>query len=213
MGIIYTGFEVGNTNRNQPTIFLSFVLFLLIVIGYFLIKKHKNEYKLFKYLSLWAIVIPLVIAIISFYKPIFFPRYFIFCAVGFILLLILILEKLPLIIRNIVIIIFIVTTIRYIDIDLKVRQKADVRKTIYEIKQLADKNDAIYVTNELEFFDAQYYFAENRVYIYGKSYNEIPNYVGKVLMPESKLINSLPVYPKKAFILTSPDKYNIQAAF
>ena len=206
VGIIYTGFENNSFAKDQPVTIISVFLLFIIAIG------HKKT-KLFWQLLLWAVGIPLFIAIISFYKPIFFPRYFIFSAVGLILLLVYVLEKLPVYARGLIIIFIVIVTFRYQQTDLIARKKDNVRKTITEIKTLAGKNDVIYVTNELDFFDAQYYFSEKRVFIYGKTYEEIPAYVGKVLMPKSKLVYSLPVYPQKAFILTSPDHYEIQATY
>ncbi len=212
-GIIYTGYEIGYAGKDQPLTLISLVLMLLAVVGYLTVKRHKNERRLFWYLFMWGAGIPFIVAALSFFKPIFFPRYLIFSVVGFLLLLILILEKLPIYIRGLIIILFFVVTIQYLQADIKIRKKTDIRKTMSEIKKLAKKNDVVYATNELEFFDAQYYFGENRVFIYGKSYDEIPAYVGKILMPESKFVNSLPVYPKKAFILTTDNRYVIQAAY
>lgn len=128
------------------------------------------------------------------------------------LLFIYILEALPSTARNIIMVLLVLFTLGYQEIQVIVRKKSDLRHTIGEIKNLAGKNDVMYVTNELNFFPAQYYFDENRVYIYGKSYNSIPDFVGKVLMTKDRFTTVLPVYPKKAFILSSDTHYDIQAA-
>jgi len=82
-----------------------------------------------------------------------------------------------------------------------------------EIRSLAKKNDRLYVTNELDFLKVQYYFPENQVYIFGKSYQEIPDFVGKILIPSERIINNLPIYPNKAFILNSDGSYEIKAVY
>ena len=95
---------------------------------------------------------------------------------------------------------------------IKYRKKSDYKKIYKEIKSLLKKEDFVYVTSELDFFIAQYYINENQVKIYGKFYEEIPNYVGKVLIPKTAFVYNLPSYPKKAFIVNN-DSYSIQANF
>ena len=75
------------------------------------------------------------------------------------------------------------------------------------------QGDVLYVTNELNFHPAQYYLDEGRVFIFGKSYEDIPQFVGKVLIPEEKIAASLPIYPRKAFILKDDLTYDIQATY
>ncbi|MDO9028416.1 MAG: hypothetical protein Q7U68_06110, partial [Candidatus Roizmanbacteria bacterium] len=161
----------------------------------------------------WGIGIPLFALIFSFIKPIYLPRYFIFTTVGFLLLTIFILEKISVLLRVFLIAILFVLTINYNQLQLTYRTKGNFRKTLMEIEALSKENDLVYVTSDLDFFTAQYYLDENKVYIYGKSYEEIPAYSGKVLIPKEKIASTLPFYPQKAFILNSDGQYTIQAMY
>ena len=95
---------------------------------------------------------------------------------------------------------------------MEYRKKTDLRKVLREIQVISNKKDLLY-TNDLDFFTAQYYFDKNRIYIYGKSYKEIPVYNGKVLIPKENIASTLPLYPQKAFILNSNGQYTIQAMY
>ena len=221
-GIIYTGHE-SNLYPNSFTVnameknvfYFSLLLILIIIIGFFNYRKktRSKEHVLFNLLLVWGIGIPLFALIFSFIKPIFIPRYFIFTAVGLILLVILILKKIPFLLRTILIILLLLLSLNYQKLQLKYRKKYDLRKSLREIQAIANKKDLIYVIDGLDFFTAQYYLDENKVYIYGKSYEEIPVYNGKVLIPKEKIALTLPFYPQKAFILNSDGSYTIQAMY
>lgn len=213
IGSLYTGFDFGLRFYHKMIIPFSIGLIFFLLIGiWYMIKSNRIDKKLLLYFIIWSVGIPVTVVLISFFKPVFFPRYVIFCSVGLLLLIIYILEHIPSVIRYLILIALFVITINFHTQQVKDRKKSDLRRIFKEIKYLAKPNDVIYVISELNFFSAQYYFDENRVYIYGKSYDEVPNYIGKVLIPESKIASTLPVYPKKAFILTSDSHYEIQAA-
>lgn len=222
IGFLYTGFDYGLHFYHTMITLLSIGLTSFLIIGiWYLVKKTHIDKKLLFYLILWSIGIPIIVVLISFFKPIFFPRYVIFCSVGLVLLIIYILEHLHSTIRYLLLIVLLLLTINFHTQQVKDRKKSDLRRIFKEIKYLAKPTDVVYVTNELNFFTGQYYFArystvpgfdENRVYIYGKSSEEIPDYVGKILMLKSKFVNTLPIYPNKAFVLTSDSNYEIQAA-
>ncbi len=216
LGIVYTGHESNLypnsliVNAMEKNVFFFSILLIFIVIIGFLYFRKKT---LFHLLLIWGIGIPLFALIFSFIRPIFIPRYFIFTVVGLILLVILILEKMPFLLRTVFIILLLLLSFNYQVLQLKYRQKYDLRKSLREIKVIANKNDLVYVTDYLDFFTAQYYLNDNKVYIYGKSYKEIPAYSGKVLIPKEKIASTLPFYPQKAFILNSDGKYTIQAMY
>lgn len=213
LGIIYTGYEKDFGFFEKAIAIISTILLVFTLYGIFNRQnKNKKDRKMLWYLTLWTIGIPLIVIVVSFFKPVFLPRYFIFCSAGLMLLFIYILEALPSTARYIIMVLLVLFTLGYQEIQVFVRKKSDLRRIISEIKYLVDKNDVMYVTNELNFFPAQYYFDENRVYIYGKSYNSVPDFVGKVLMTKDRFTTVLPVYPKKAFILSSDTHYDIQAA-
>ena len=176
-------------------------------------KERGQTKKLFFYLLSWGIGIPFFVILVSFVKPLFFPRYLIFSVVGLILLIILILEKLPLFLRVLLICLFIIISLNYLKLEIKYRQKTNLRTPISEIKSLMKNGDLLYVSSELDYFTATYYLNEDKVFVYGKKYEEIPDYVGKALLPKNKVTSSLPIYPNRAFILDSWGNYNIQATY
>lgn len=213
LGIVYTGYEYDTKLMYKPITVVSFILLLFVGFGlYYLRKNHTINKKILWYLLIWGIGIPFFILSLSVFKSLFLPRYFIFCTVGIILLFIYLLDHFPLRFRYGFLIILLLAAILSNKYQVEERKKSDLRGVFKKIRYLAKPGDVVYVTNELNFFVAQYYFDENRVYIYGKRYDTTPNYVGKILMPPSKFVNTLPVYPKKAFILTSDSHYDIQAA-
>lgn len=220
LAVIYTGNEYsfyGNTFVQaifQNLFYSSILLFFITAIGMFLYaKKFSRKEKLnYQLLFIWGIGIAVMIGLISFIKPLYFPRYLIFTTVGFLLLTVFVLEKINVYLRVVLIIILMTLTFNYQKLQIEYRKKTDLRKALREIQIIAGKNDLVY-TNDLDFFTAQYYFDENRVYIYGKSYKKIPTYNGKVLIPEKKVALTLPFYPQKAFILKSNGDYTIQAMY
>ncbi len=212
-GIIFTGFENSLRFYHKEIIRLSLGLFTFLGYGIFCLREYfKSKKTYLLYVVLWGIGLPFFVALVSFIKPIFLPRYLIFCVVGFLLFIISTLKNTPKLPRILIYLLLIGVSLNFHIQQVKNRKKSDLRRIIREIKYLAGPNDMIYVINELDYFPAQYYFNERKVYIYGKTYEEIPNYVGKVLIPKSKFINTLPIFPQKAFILTSDSHYEIQSA-
>lgn len=216
LGAIYTGNEIPlHTKIQNNILYITLTLFVILITGIYLYFKKfiKKDQMFFQLIFIWAIGISLMIGIISLIKPIYLPRYLIFSTVGLILLTIFIAEKINVLARIFLLIILFSLTINYNQLQFSYRKKTDLRKVLREIKEISNKKDFVYVTNELDFFTAEYYLNENRVFIYGKSYQEIPDYVGKILIPEKKTVTNLPFYPQRAFILNSDGEYTIQAMY
>ncbi len=214
VGLLYTGYEREFLFYSKAILPLSLAIWSFIAFGYLYLKRnHPSQMKLFKHLFIWGIMMPFFIILVSFVKPVFLPRYLIFANIGLVLLLILIIDRLPLFLRVLVIVFVFAVTFNYQKLQIKERNKADLKKTFKEIKAVAKDDDVLYVTNELDFFTAQYYFDKNKVYIWTKTYKEIPNYVGKALISKDRITVSLPVYPKRAFVLTSDGKYTVESLF
>lgn len=212
--IIYTGYEFGfKFLKNEFQYFFWFFLFFLIyIILLIIVGKNKKKKSLITFFAVWGILTPFIVATISLFKPIFLPRYLIFANIGLILLIILTLEKLPSVIKVFVLIFILLQTLHYQQAQIAKRKKTDFRQIIKEIKLFAKKDDLVYVTDILNYFPLAYYFDEKRVFIYQKSYNEIPQYVGKILIEEEKIVFRLPIYPKKAFIIEDSKNYQIQSS-
>jgi len=217
--IIYTGYEKGfrflslKPGHMIAFGFFSFLLLAIVALGFIKTKEHRHLSAIFQFFFLWAFLAPFAIFIFSFFKSLFLPRYLIISTIGFQLLIIFILERIKFPIRMFLYFTIIIYVFSYQMLLLKYRSKTNFAGPIREIKSLAEPDDFLYVTTELDFHVAQYYFGENRVYIYGKSYEEIPWFVGKILIPENKIINELPVYPRKAFILKPNAAYSIKTIF
>lgn len=211
---LFTGYDLSNNYYNQSLGKTSLFLWLIIMVGSFIFwkkyKQHKNIYFIF---LLWGIIVPLCLVLLSLVKPIFLPRYLIFTTVGLLLLIIIFIDRLPVFLKTIILGILILISINYTQLEIKNHKKSDYRSIMTKIKYLAKPNDVMYVTNELDYFTASYYFHKDRVYVYGKTYEEIPDYVGKVLIPKSRFVYWLPLYPNHAFILTSDSHYDIQTSF
>jgi uncharacterized membrane protein len=220
LGIIYTGNEAafypGNLIQKvqNNVIYFSVVLFIIVVSGIYLYSKRflKKERAVFNLLIIWGIGIPLGVGLISFIKPLYFPRYLIFTSVGLLLLVVYILEKLNIYFRAVLFATLIVLTFSYQKLQIEYRKKTNLKRVFKEIKVIAGRNDLVY-TDDLDFFTAKYYFKEDKVYIYGKRYGDIPSYNGKVLISEKDVAINLPFYPQKAFILKYNGDYTIQALF
>ncbi len=163
-----------------------------------------------KFLAVWVFVPLFFVLLISFFKSVFLPRYLIFISIGFLLFIVSLMELAMKSLRYIFLLIFFLVSLHYNFFQIAYREKADLKKVIREIKALAKSSDVLYVTSELDFHTAQYYFEENKVFIYKKTHEEIPSYVGKILIPQNKIKQNIPVYPAKAFILNNDLSYEIK---
>jgi hypothetical protein len=128
-------------------------------------------------------------------------------------LLVFILDYIPLKVRIVLIAVMLFFTQQFQQLQLEHRTKTDMSRVMNEIKATADVDDVVYVRNELDFFTAQYYFDPKRVYIYGKTYEELPAFVGKSLIPKDRIVQQLPIFPVKAYVLNDKHAYDIQSLF
>ncbi|MEN9328509.1 MAG: putative rane protein [Candidatus Parcubacteria bacterium] len=219
---MYTGYELGDrflaiakTQTAPFLIALSTVLLLTIIYGLINVIKHGTEKQksVFAFLAIWALVPSFGLFLMSLYKPLFLTRYIIFASVGLLLLVVYSLQTMR---RQYALIVFgvlIIMTLYYQKLQIKHYAKDNLAATIAEMKSIANKNDVLYVTDVLQFHVAQYYFDKDKVYIFNKSYNEIPRYVGKILIPADRTTTQLPIYPVKAFVLYEDGHYDIRSGY
>ena len=92
------------------------------------------------------------------------------------------------------------------------RTKAPLKKTFYSIGKELRVNDVVYVTSEYDFHPAEYYLPSKKVCLYKKTYEELPWFVGKVLMDKQAFKDTLPRYPVRAFIVNNDGSYSIQSS-
>ncbi len=212
--LLYTGYEFNFGFFENYLWGITILLNIIPLYGLYRLKKQKPEYRdIYIFLSTWTFIPVFITFGLSLFKPLFLPRYLIASSVGVSLIVIYVLDEFPRTVGTVLTVIFAAYSLFYLHLHVTKRPKAPVKSVMTEIRSLAKDDGQLFVTNELDFFTAQYYFDPERVYIYAKNYEEIPAYTGKVLIPNSKIAYSLPLYPKKAFILNDDLTYTIQALY
>ncbi len=208
-GILFTGFEQSFHTGSEWLRYFTVIGFL--TSAYVAIHAVLKRDRVGTTLLLWTWVPPLVLLGVSLMKPFFLPRYFIASTVGISLITVYTFHRLPRMLALCAFVIVIIVSVQF-NIDQSTqRTKADLRTTISTLKKIMNPADVLYVENELDFHTAQYYFDEQRVYIYRKDYRELPEYVGKVLIPQQYVTATLPTFPRKAYILHPNLRYDIQS--
>jgi len=218
--IIFTGYEKTAWLTYKPLPLVSVIVGLIVLFGIWFFfynqRKHLSKERFFIALLLlvWGMGIPLCVFFFSFLKPIFLPRYLIFATVGLLLFMVLTIESMHVRMKYILFVALLVVSVHYGEVQILFRTKAPVRKTFMEIKQMMTKNDVVYVLHEYDFHPAEYYINDSQVFIYNKSYEELPWFIGKVLIPKDKVTSLLPTYPRRAFIV-EPDatSYSIRSIY
>ena len=216
-GLLFSGYEdmLGFTYPLVPLI--SLLISGIIIVSLWLSpgkKKHFMNDKNINLLFFCWVGIPIgIILFISYFKPIFLPRYMIFITVGLLTYLVYVIHRFPAKIKYISFAVLITLSLHYGTYQAVMRNKGDVKSPLLEIKKLMKKDDAVYITHEYNFHPAEYYINDKQVFLYGKKYEEIPSFVGKVLIPKEKITRSLPFYPKRAFVFKDDLSYSIQALY
>ncbi len=210
--LLYTGYEFYFEFFKPYLIGLTIFFNIVPLYGLYLLRHQREKYRdIFLLLTSWTFIPVFITFGLSFIKPLFLPRYLIASSVGLSMFLIYVIDEFPRLIGVLLTVILLFYSSLYLSLHIKNRAKAPIKQTFREIKMLVRGDEKLYVTNELDFFTAQYYFDPNRVYIYAKDYEEIPSYTGKVLIPKERIVHTLPLYPKKAFVLNDDLSYSIQA--
>lgn len=214
LGEVLTGYEKNFGFFTKQIGLLSLAIIGVVIYAFIKnrVENDKNR-ELFSLLMVWGVWIPFFVLVISFIKPIFLPRYLIFSSVGLTLLLIYAFEKMPVYVKVFVIAFFFAYLFNFQKVQIAKRTKAPLRRMLGEISRLMKKGDSIYVLSELDYFTARYYLDNENVYIYGKSYEEVPDYIGKVLVSRDKITTTLPIFPNKAFVVNTNGSYDIQALY
>lgn len=210
--IILTGYEHDTWMVVPFLSFISFVTSGILIFGAF---HHFVHQKKLHYLLLlgWAIGIPLFIFLVSFIKPVFLPRYLIFASVGITLLLVLSFERMKNIyVRTTLITLLAIFLLVYSSIQVHLRTKAPLKKIFSAIRTEMRENDVVYVAHEYDFHPTEYYLPTKKVYLYKKTYEELPWFIGKVLIGQHAFRDTLPLYPERAFIVNHDGTYTIQSS-
>lgn len=191
-------------------------------------KLQIKPYKLPEQL-LWSFLPPVTIFLISLVStPLYHPRYFIFAVPGLLLLVGSSFEIILQIVRGLtqrlklgsilsmavfaVLLIYMYSlTQTFNTLNLKYRSKRTVSRMYAEIMQLKKPDDKILLTRDLDYPLARYYTRSQDIYIWNKSYEQIPSYIGKVLIPEHAVTFGYPTYPARAFTIYY-DSYDIHSS-
>lgn len=220
--VLYSGYEkvYGHYNFGvkdyTPFLkFFTFVLIFILGIGFkFALKnKHLEHRRRLLNATLWTFVPPVLIFIVSLvFQPLFLPRYMMFSTVGLLILLIYLIDQLPRLGKISMFLVLFICTMYYQKSNIVFKEKKNNAPMYAEIKKLLKPGDKVF-TDDYDFHVAQYYLGEENVFIYGKTYDAIPSYIGKVLVPKEKIMNTLPYYPNRAFIIKHNEQYTIQTQF
>ncbi len=178
-------------NALKISLFTYFLLFLSLKFS----SLKKKEKKL---VSLWFFLPFLLSLFLSLsFLPIFLPRYLIFITPAFVILLASINKRFLCYLSLLFVFFF---NFKYNKFLIKNKRKENLKKKIYAARKILDKNTIVYILKPEEYPVYVYYLGEEKVYIYKKPYEEIPNYVGKILIPKEKITSTPPFYPKRAII-------------
>ena len=138
-----------------------------------------------------VILPPLAIYLISTNTPIslYHPRYMIISTPPLLLLLVTSIRRYKSLHRVILIIWLGLLLYGHLSLKIKGRHKEDLRSQVLHIQSYSNPNDYLYVTSVLDFHPAQvYWYDKNHVKIMGDTYDAIPSFVGKSLIPRDALV-------------------------
>lgn len=194
----------------------SFLIYGLILLAY--VQKSKSENRILFPLLLWTLLPGIIVWILSqFTTSLFLPRYLIVSSPALMILVIMCLDGLRPVSKVIIAVIIALLMWNFMSMSSRFAQtrqifvptKENLRSYIEKIKAEANPSDYLIVESELDYHVAQvYWFDALHVKIIGKTYQEIPDYVGKILIPESAVLKK--PYPKiEGYILRKDRKVTV----
>lgn len=207
LGNLLIGYDgtPGNLWKYMKT--LSLILIVIYLFAFFK-KGNLKKYLLF---FLW-VFLPLVIVLgISYIKPIYVNRYLITVSVAQIFLIIIGISSSPnKLTKKIVTGSMVLIFIFYLFYLPNFIKKVDIRQTFFYINNLTRKNDLILARSPLVFFESLYYSTNrSNVFLYNPEKVKLPGYLGTILIPESKQINTLPIYPQRAYVIYEDGHFDL----
>lgn len=156
----------------------------------------------------WALLPPILVFVAAFVKPVFLPRYLVFSTVGLVMLLAVGAERLRPAMRVLFLAVLYGLAAHYQIVQASRHSKGEYRGTIRQIVNEAGPADVMYVRSELDYFPAQYYFGADRVFLSGRRYEDLPPFVGKVLIAPERLVDGAAAAPAGVFILQNDHEYS-----
>lgn len=205
--ILYIPFYLtAGYDRNWEPLYKKAIFISIFIYFAFLASFVKSSFKKHhKHLLAFWLIIPILTTTLSSFTflPIFLPRYLIFTTPALILILASLKNKNLALLFLFLLIGFNFTYNQYL---VKHKRKIDYKKELSLIKKLADDNTLIYISSPEEYPVFVYYLGEKKVFIYNKVYENIPAYIGKVIIPKEKIVNTIPFFPKKALVFDTTQK-------
>ena len=200
--MVFTGHDAAYGFLERPERWLfSLPLLALVLWSLWAGYRWMNKREVLLHTALWALLPPVLIFVSTFVKPLLVPRYLIFSAVGLLLLLVAGLERAAPRIRLAMFAVLCALSLFYQAVQAHRHSKGTLRETIARIATDARPEDRMYVGSELDFFPVQYYFGEGRVFVVGRDYDDIAAFTGKVLIPRSSVVQTLPAGAGRAYQL------------
>lgn len=184
-----------------------------LIAGYIILRKQKKSPVIsITFIGFCWVVIPISITLFaSFFIPLLLPRYLIFVSVGILFVLPILFQRLPKIIAIILFFFLLYLNLQYLFYQVSYRMKGNTAfyQATKEINAMIRPHDVVYVTNDLDYFTARYYFLDHPVFIYNKKYEDIPWFVGKALISRNAIRTTITQYPSYTFLLDSNGIYKI----
>jgi uncharacterized membrane protein len=191
LGNIYTGYEGTPHFFWQWSKVLSLAIMSAIVSGV-LYPSIRKDYRFF--LLAWLIV-PLGIVIsVSFVRPIFVARYILYTTIAEIILITIGIYAIRYAaIRTFVLSFVFVGTLWFNVWYAPYHQKVDFQSSFRRIQKTYEKGDYILATSALSYFESYYYAQDSDyVFLYNPLREQLPSYVGSVLIPDERHLSKLP---------------------
>lgn len=207
LGNMFVGYEGTPWYGWGYTMLLSVVLF--IFFGIALIPKATRKTMLFFFLMIF---IPLIVVIgISFIKPLFVNRYVIPVTIAQVMMVAGAIAAIrhPLIQRltAAAVLLFVLFINMWYPL---AHPKLDMRSVVKQINALARSEDLILSDSPLVFFETIYYSRDrSRVFLYNPEHHPFPWYVGSSVVSQSQMVDQLPFFPTRAFLVHDNGSYEL----
>ncbi len=208
LGNMYIGYEGTPWYLWKYTRYLSFILLILFMTAL----KNKSK-RHFTILLLMTVFLPLTFIIsVSFMKPLFVNRYFIPVTISEVFLTVFALETIR--VKNIKLIAVsavLALHVFFLTWYPSKHAKLPYRTTMQEVNTLAAPTDLIYTTSSLNYLETLYYSSRpENVRLYNTTGYAFPWYVGDAIFSPDRMAYSLPLYPKRAIIVSPQGDISIQ---
>ncbi len=184
-------------------------LFIVIASVFSVVPRHTRVRNSFFFLMVFA---PLTIIIgISFFKPLFVNRYVIPSTIAEVFLVVFAIECITNKYIQKIMAAFVLLFVLGFNIWYpSMHPKLDIRNTMQQINALMGKHDVILAEDAIIFFETVYYSNDrSKVFLYNPTGKPFPWYIGDAIVSQSQVVNDLPPYPTRAFIVRTDGSYEI----